>query len=541
MKKKSWIFNLSLIAIIGAVTLFVSNCKKLDPPVVISKTTVSDTMGTEFSYQILATNDPTSYNATGLPSGVSVNTNTGLINGMLTTAGTFTVELSATNSIGTGIKNLNLIVIGLAPEITSASTASGTVGTAFSYQIIARNNPTSYSVEDLPSSFSLDTGTGLISGTPTAAGTFTVGLRAANSIGTGTMNLKLTIAGLPPAITSAANASASVGIAFSYLILAKNNPTSFNATELPSGLSVNTGTGLISGTLASSGNYNISLSAINSYGTGTLNLELTVVSQPSPDVPLPAASVGYNRLTFNDDFNSLSTIDVNTTKQAGYNWYTDLPFGGSRTLPSDYSISDGVITMTSTGWTANWALSSYSSQGNVGNAFHYGYFEARIKFDPTLGLQSRGFPAWWSFSVKHSVQNYPTIWAELDFFEAYTGGYASYSGAFIGTVHDWRSNSAVHYQNSNNWISGTGIDDQWHTYGCLWIPGRVTWYLDGVALMTQYYSSIGLPYPQANGSGLSNQVGVFNILDTDPMGMLLILGSSPGWPMDVDYVQVWQQ
>ena len=49
------------------------------PPVVNSTLTASSTYGTASSYQITATNNPTSYNATGLPTGMSVNTSTGLI------------------------------------------------------------------------------------------------------------------------------------------------------------------------------------------------------------------------------------------------------------------------------------------------------------------------------------------------------------------------------------------------------------------------------------------------------------------------------
>ena len=79
------------------------------------------------------------------------------------------------------------------PVITSATTKSGTVGTAFSYQITATNSPTSYGATGLPSGLTVNSVTGLISGTPTAAGTSTVTLSAANGSGTGTATLTLTI------------------------------------------------------------------------------------------------------------------------------------------------------------------------------------------------------------------------------------------------------------------------------------------------------------------------------------------------------------
>src|SRR5207245_689057 len=81
-----------------------------------------------------------------------------------------------------------------APVITSATGATGTVGQAFSYQITATNSPTSYNATGLPAGLSVNTNTGLISGTPTAAaGTSSVTLSAANLGGTGTATLTLTI------------------------------------------------------------------------------------------------------------------------------------------------------------------------------------------------------------------------------------------------------------------------------------------------------------------------------------------------------------
>src|SRR5208282_4876810 len=227
-------------------------------PTITSATTASGKVGSASSYSITATNSPTSYGATGLPGGLSVNPATGLISGTPTAAGVSTVTLSATNAAGTGNATLTLTVTAV-PVINSATAASGTVGSAFSYSITATNAPTSYGATGLPGGISVNTATGLISGIPTAAGISTVTLSATNSAGTGTATLTLTVMAVP-VINSATAASGTVGSAFSYSITASNSPTSYGATGLPGGLSVNTATGLISGTPTAAGTSTVTLS-----------------------------------------------------------------------------------------------------------------------------------------------------------------------------------------------------------------------------------------------------------------------------------------
>src|SRR5205814_1742251 len=80
-----------------------------------------------------------------------------------------------------------------APVINSTLTRSGTVGSAFSYQIGATNAPTSYGAIGLPGGLSLNSVNGLITGTPTAAGTTNVTISATNAGGTGLATLAVTI------------------------------------------------------------------------------------------------------------------------------------------------------------------------------------------------------------------------------------------------------------------------------------------------------------------------------------------------------------
>src|SRR2546430_9666948 len=84
------------------------------------------------------------------------------------------------------------------PKITSPTTSTATVGTPYSYQITADQVILTWGAAPMPGGISGNTGTGLISGTPTTAGTYTINLSATNTNGTGTQNLTLTISNPTP-------------------------------------------------------------------------------------------------------------------------------------------------------------------------------------------------------------------------------------------------------------------------------------------------------------------------------------------------------
>jgi PKD repeat protein len=266
-------------------------------PVISSALSATGTVGQAFSYQIAASGSPTNYNATGLPAGLGINAASGLISGTPTQAGTNTVSLSAMGAGGTGTATLTLTITSApaAPVITSALSASGTVGQAFSYQIAASGSPTNYSATGLPPGLSVTAASGLISGTPTQACTNAVSLSAMGAGGTGVATLTLTItASAPPTpvITSTTVATGTVNQAFSYQIVASGSPTNYNATGLPAGLTVNRSTGLISGTPTTNGITAVTISAMNSSGTGSATLNITINAAVSG----PTGLIGWWKL-----------------------------------------------------------------------------------------------------------------------------------------------------------------------------------------------------------------------------------------------------
>src|SRR5206468_1487343 len=102
----------------------------------------------------------------------------------------------ATNADGTGSQNLTVTINPATPVITSSGTATGQVGVAFSYQIQATNNPTSFGTTVSIPGVNFSTATGAFSGTPTTAGPFSGNITATNANGTGSKTLAVTIS--PP-------------------------------------------------------------------------------------------------------------------------------------------------------------------------------------------------------------------------------------------------------------------------------------------------------------------------------------------------------
>lgn len=129
-------------------------------PVITSDLNVTGICFQQFMYIITATGYPTSFGADNLPFGLSVDPETGIISGVVISPGTFTVNLSATNSAGTGTAVLTLIFKLLRPVIDTSITAGKAItcetGIPVVFQPVASNNPTLWQASPVQDGFTID-------------------------------------------------------------------------------------------------------------------------------------------------------------------------------------------------------------------------------------------------------------------------------------------------------------------------------------------------------------------------------------------------
>lgn len=269
-------------------------------PVITTEGVIGDkktgNKGQAFSYNIVASGSPTSYTITALPTGVSLNTSTGLISGTPTVTGVGSGSMTAINGDGTsGFKSLLWYLSPPnTPAITSGLFQNVTASTPVTYTITASNTPTSFSATNLPFGLSLNPTTGVIAGTLSATTGITLSsIRAINAVGNGALTeLTWTVTagggGSTPVITSSLEVDAIAGEVTTYQITATNTPTNFLIKQAPTGWTCDPITGLVTSPVLSVGIITFKIVARNDTGSDEETIVFTAALPEGPgETPPP--------------------------------------------------------------------------------------------------------------------------------------------------------------------------------------------------------------------------------------------------------------
>ncbi len=258
------------------------------------------TNGTAYTQSVVATGGTgTGYvytlDAGALPTGLTMSA-AGAITGTPTVAGTYTFTVRAVDSAGNfQTKSYTLVVapgavLALGPVslpkavnggvYTQSVVATGGTGTGYVYSLTSGALPTGLTLS----------AAGLVTGTPTAAGTFTFEVRAVDSAGnfqTKTYTVVIdpgAVLNLGPQTLNAPTQ----GVAYSGTVLATGGSGagygySIDSGALPSGLTLNPATGAITGKTLASGTFTFTVRGVDSQGNwGLRTYTFTIRERPDP-------------------------------------------------------------------------------------------------------------------------------------------------------------------------------------------------------------------------------------------------------------------
>lgn len=241
--------------------------------------------------------------ASGLPSGVVLDTATKTIRGSSKLSGLFTVVLDAADLYGgTSSTAFTLAITSAAnrpPTMNQLQSRSDLPGVAITPILLNPVDPDGHSMvlsfNALPPGIRYDKTTKSLVGTPTKGGVYPLAYSVSDTLGAVTRYepITWTIPNTAPVVSPPAAAQTLPGVPFTTSYTASDpegHPFTMVATGLPKGLVVNNTTKTIVGTPMASGTFSVTLTATDKYGGKTVAapFQITIPNEsPTVGAPVP--------------------------------------------------------------------------------------------------------------------------------------------------------------------------------------------------------------------------------------------------------------
>lgn len=265
------------------------------PPVVTAPSAQTNNINDLITLTISATdpeNDPITYQATNLPPTLTLDQNSGTISGTITTAGRYTVTLTATDLYDSSAPVHFTWIVNGPPSVINPGDQYHTVGDAVTLPIQASDDDSAtltFSATNLPTGLTLEPSTGLISGTISASGTYTVAILVTDSSDSSDSATFTWHINNPPVISAPANQTSIISDTVSLQLSAtdpENDPLTYSAGSLPPNLTIDTTTGLISGIVTTPDTYTVLIVVSDGKGGSTTTEFTWTVTYPPNNPPV---------------------------------------------------------------------------------------------------------------------------------------------------------------------------------------------------------------------------------------------------------------
>lgn len=276
--------------------------------------------------------------------------------------------------------------------------------------------------------------------------------------------------------------------------------------------------------------------------------------------PEIAQELGMTQLVFEDDFDSLDTIDINATGKEGYKWYVRRPYKAITLTTEDFSIKDSVLSLHENNSLYNYGLATVDGHNGVGYTFNKGVLEFRARvpyYDQEMRSQKLpggGGPAIWSFPREKIYEyegNYAPHWVETDWME-YWGDLDIFpEGHYSITLHETiraKDENGVVIKDERQSVQSHSLgaersqhgfhDALWHTMTFLWEDDLFVGYFDGKEVLRMEYGKDRLCSPPPI-MRKGDPMGAFSFMNEQKLA--LIINGSKCNPLEIDWIRVWQR